>query len=198
AVAQVLNRHTLEQVAVWRGKVKPYKFAEELFKLGLYYNMGLLTSEVEGGGYATIGALQQMNYPYIYHRQRADNTPGKETDIAGWSTTRQSKNLLLGWLVQTIAQGARAKARGERDYFRIHHNITYEEMKGYVSLENGDFGPSDEKMFDDCVMSLGITVTCHLQEPPPPPPGSGFLQHPENVGDDSGGLMPIHETQPVW
>src|SRR5690606_19575854 len=68
AVSEVISRHTLEQVAEWRGRTDPGSFAEELFKLGLYYNTAYITAEVEGPGEMTIGKLLGMQYPFLYKR----------------------------------------------------------------------------------------------------------------------------------
>jgi hypothetical protein len=183
---QVLNRHTMEQVAVWHGHTIPSRFAEDMFKIGLYYNTCMLAPEVQGSGYSVIGFLQAMNYPSIYHRQRPDTTPGKENDIYGWQTTRQSKNLCIGVLLKAVVEGAQMKRRGERNYFCIHHRDTYTQMKNYVAYDDGDMGPADkENGSDDCVMAMAITTVTHFQEPPPPPPGSGWLE-PVPAGYEGG------------
>jgi hypothetical protein len=157
AVAQVINRRTLEQVAVWRGRVDPGGFAEELFKIGLYYNTATVTNEIEGPGYMTIGKLLGMNYPKIWNKARPDHTPGKvSTDQYGWSTTTQSKHLAMGWLLKVIMD----------ESITIHDQTTYNEMLNYVTLDNGGYGPANEDGYDDTVMSLAITVTCHAMDSP--------------------------------
>jgi hypothetical protein len=157
AVAQVLNRRTMEQVAVWRGRIDPASFGEELFKLGLYYHEALLVSEIEGPGYSTIGKLLGMEYPNIYRRARPDSTPGKVSgDLHGWSTTVQSKHLAVGWLLKCVVDGS----------LTLHHSKTYSEMQNYVTAENGGYENADNEAHDDTVMALAIAVTCHILDGP--------------------------------
>ena len=157
AVAQVLNRRTLEQVAVWRGRVDPGTFAEELFKLGLYYNEALVTCEIEGPGYATIGKLLGMEYPKIYRKSRPDSTPGKFSgEQYGWSTTMQSKHLAIGWLLKGVMDGS----------LTVHHSKTFDEMSNFVTLQNGGYGNADGEAHDDTVMAFAIALTCHVLDGP--------------------------------
>jgi hypothetical protein len=157
ACAQVINRRTMEQVAVWRGRIDPGTFAEELFKLGLYYNTATVTTEIEGPGYMTIGKLLGMNYPKVWLKARPDKTPGKvSSEQYGWSTTVQSKHLAISWLLKCVADGSIA----------IHHRKTFEEMKNYVVLDNGGYGNANEELHDDTVMALAIACACHAMESP--------------------------------
>ena len=84
AVGQVINRRTLEQVAVFRERVDPKTFAEELFKLGLYFNKALVAPEKEGPGYLTIGVLLGLNYLNVYKGAKPVKKPGKLVDHYGW------------------------------------------------------------------------------------------------------------------
>jgi len=163
ACVQVLNRRTLEQVAEWRARITPAACADVLFQLGVFYNNALITSEIEGPGYATIGALIAKNYPYIYKRSRPDATPGKVSDQHGWSTTKQSKHMAVGWTKSVIVAHD----------LTIHSSTLYAEMKNYVVLDNGEYGPASKDGFDDTVMAMNIAVACHMLEPPPMPYAGG-------------------------
>lgn len=157
AVAQVLNRRTLEQVAVWRGRCDPGTFGEELFKLGLFYNEALVTTEIEGPGYASIGTLLGMNYPKLYRKARPDSTPGKFSgEQYGWSTTMQSKQLAVGWTLKAVMDGSLV----------LHDRKTFEEMSNFVTLDNGGYGNANGEEHDDTVMALAIGLTCHMLDGP--------------------------------
>ena len=158
ACAQVINRRTYEQVAVWNGKIDPMTFAEELAKLGAYYNHATISTEVEGPGYATIGRLIEIDYPYIWRNRWADKTPGKISETMGWSTTWKRKEWAIGWLIKLIA---------DRD-MTIHDPQTYDEMRTYVPLPNGGYGPADGsgRSHDDCVMAMAIAGICASTEGP--------------------------------
>lgn len=166
ACAQVINRRTLEQVAVWRGRIDAGTFADELAKLGIYYNVAPISPESTGAGYMTIGRLQGLNYPKIWQRQRADKTPGHATeDLWGWNTTMTSKHLAIGWLLKLIIEGGSENVHGG---LVIHDAATFAELRDYVTLPDGGYGPAAVGGFDDTVMALAICVTCHSMEPPLP------------------------------
>lgn len=185
AVAQVLSRRTLEQVAVLRMRCDPGSFGEELAKLGTFYNSAVLVPEVEGPGYATVSRLIGMNYPYVWKNRLADTTPGKTSDHHGWRTTAHSKELAVGWLLKMVVDGANEKAVG-LPHFTIHDSSTFREMRDYVTLESGGYGPADENGYDDTVMSMAIAMTAHILEPPMMP-----YQGPHSGGAGGSG-------EPVW
>lgn len=162
ACAQVLNRHTMEQVAVWRGKTTPGTFAEELYKLGRYYNDALIVPEIEGPGHMTVGQLLGMNYPRIFRRTKVDRTrDGNNVPTYGWSTTAHNKELAIGWLLQHVVGSD----------LIIHDHHTFMEMRDYVTAERGGYGPADEKHgHDDTVMAMAIALTGHKMSGPAPSP----------------------------
>ena len=156
AVAQVINRRTYEQVAVFRGRTDPMSFAEELAKLGRYYNDAMIATEVEGPGYATIGKLMEMDYPYIWRHRWADKTPGKIAETYGWSTTFKRKQWAIGHLLKLIV---------DQDIV-IHDRTTFMEMRDYVTLPDGGYGPAVMGGHDDTVMALAIDCICAATESP--------------------------------
>lgn len=193
AVGQVLNRRTLEQVAVWRGRTDPGTFAEELAKLGIYYNTAIIAPEKEGPGYLTVGKLLGMEYPRVWQHAKADKTPGKLTgDTYGWSTNQQSKHLAIGWLLKVVVDGySRESGVG----LLLHDRATYNELSHYITLDGGGYGPADQKLggHDDTVMSLAIAVTCHFMEAPVGPYGEG-----EPLDSTGETIEAINDSLPAW
>lgn len=180
AVAQVINRRTLEQVAEWRGRIDPVSFASVLFNLGKFYNTAEVVTEIEGPGYSTIGALLTKGYPRLYNKARPDTTPGKMSqDQFGWSTTLQSKHWAIGMLLRAVVDGS----------LTIHSAQLYNEMRNYVTLDNGGYGPATgngrEKGYDDTVMAMAIAVTCHFMSSPLGPYGAmtEFVDGSLDMGD---------------
>lgn len=76
ACIQVMNRETLEQVAVWHGRCDPIVFAEIMMRIGKFYNYAMLCPEVEGGGQATIGTILSRGYPNVWLDKRPDRVRG--------------------------------------------------------------------------------------------------------------------------
>ncbi|MGI0133619.1 MAG: hypothetical protein ACREBW_01505 [Candidatus Micrarchaeaceae archaeon] len=167
ACIQVINRRTFEQVACWHGYMDPISFAEEIAKLGFYYNNAEITTEIEGPGYATIGRLIEMGYPRIWKHRWADKSIGKTSVSLGWSTNYQRKHWAMGQLIWLLGESS----------IHIHDKRTYVQMRDYVVLENGAMGPADPKGYDDAVMALAIACVCSMTEGPveayeSPVPGS--------------------------
>lgn len=159
ACIQVINRRNLQQVARWRAKVDPLSYADDLAMLAAYYNYALLAPEATGPGYGTIGRLVEMGYPNLYRATHADKMPGIIASNFGWSTTFKSKEWAIGHLLKLIVDGD----------MTFHDAHTYQELRGYVSLDRGGYGPASEKGHDDTVMSLAIAYIAAATDTPLPP-----------------------------
>lgn len=163
ACAQVINRRTLEQVAVYRGRRDPHHFANDLRDLGQLYNVAVLSPENEGPGYATIGALIQSGYPNIYQSQMPDNLPGRFVGKWGWSSSYKTKEAAIGLLLKLIIDHETI----------IHDRTTFTEMMNYVTLPGGGYGNADgEAGHDDTVMAYAIAVASNFYNGPILPAGS--------------------------
>ena len=164
AVAQVLNRRTMEQVAVYRQRIDPGSFADDLFLLGRYYNDAIMCPEKEGPGYLTVGKLLGKNYPRMYMHTKTDHTPGKIVgDTYGWGTNKQTKSEALGVLLELVVEGINPVTGNG---LMLHDPTTYSELTGYVALDNGRFGNANGSENDDTVMALAIAATCHFHAGP--------------------------------
>lgn len=154
AVGQVINRRNYEQVARWRGHIDGASFGEELAKLGIYYNNALLTCETTGAGYVAMGALVTMNYPNLYKHRYANKEPTVIATEYGWDTNQQRKEWMIGFLLKLVVEHV----------ITIHDQQTFSEMKNYVTLPNGGYGPNFTSGFDDCVTSLAQATVCSSTE----------------------------------
>jgi hypothetical protein len=193
ACAQIINRRSWEQVAVLRIKIDPSSFAEELAKIGSYYNQAMLVPEIEGPGYATIGALLQMDYPYIYKGQWADKAPGKVADNYGWQTTQKRKHWAIGNLLRAVVDGD----------IVIHDNDTFNEMKNYVTMTSGEMGPSTNAGHDDTVMALAIALTATITEAATVPAYGSMVQESkqsmaELANNALAGFQTPERADPDW
>ena len=169
AVIQVVNRRTLEQVAVYRNKIDPINFGKHMQLVGHYYNDALLAPEKEGPGYATVGCIVGDNYPNVYQAQNVAKQPGHPQDTFGWSTNGATKHLAISHLLKAI--GDPLTAAGDATYgLLIHDELTLMEMRDYVTTEDGrGYENSDGSEYDDGVMGLAIAMAVHNIEPPVPP-----------------------------
>lgn len=168
ACAQVINRRTLEQVAVYRRKIDPITFAKDIELVGRYYHDALIAPEREGPGYASVGALVASEYPMVYRHQNIVKAQGTPQDTYGWSTNTQSKHLAISHLLRAIKDPL-ASVAGMTYGLVIHDEQTAAEMRDYVTKEDGSgYTNSDGSPYDDGVMALAIAVTVHNIEPPVP------------------------------
>jgi len=155
ACIQVINRATLEQVAVWHGRVPPRELAHEIIKLGTWYNTCEVCPEVEGGGQGTIATLIERGYPRIYVHRWADRH-GVARNTLGFSSSYNRKHWAITEL-QYLLDG---------DQVTIHDPETIAQLQTYVRLsEAGDMGPSSRSGHDDAVMALAICLLASRQEP---------------------------------
>lgn len=169
AAMQVINRRTLEQVAVYRRQIDPITFGKDMQLLGTYYNMATLAPEATGPGYATIGCIVGDNYPHVYLRQKIEKMQGIPiTDLAGWTTNVETKELAIAHLVKLFSEPL-AHFGNETYGLVIHDPATLIELRDYVTLEKGlGYGNADGSEYDDGVMALAIAAAVHAIEPKPP------------------------------
>ena len=153
--AQILNRKTREQVAVWRGKCSHYDFGRQMELLGEWYNTAILAPEATKGGGVVVGYLQGVGYPHIWLHKKHGRARGQVDMSYGWSTNATTKPeaiyTLKSWFVDSANTGWGVV---------VHDPLTFSELKNYTQLPNGDFGPSDGSENDDAVMALAIAAIC--------------------------------------
>jgi hypothetical protein len=146
ACIQVIDRASLEQVAVWHGSADPTTVGEISLAIALFYGPdAILNTEVQGGGKVVMGVWRDANYQHIWMDRRPDR-PKLMMQAYGWNSTYETKRLMLGTMQGLI----------HREQVLIHHPATYYEMTRYVSAEDGTYGPSRRSGHDDTVISLGI------------------------------------------
>lgn len=169
ACVQVINRRTLEQVAVYRRKIDPINFGKDMQLIGRWYNDGLLAPEKTGPGYATVGCVLADNYPFVYVTQNVAKMQGMPTnDLYGWATNVQTKHLAISHLLKALLDPLIVV--GNKTYgLLIHDEQTLMEMRDYITTEDGQgYENSDGSEYDDGVMAMAIAIAVHNIEPPPP------------------------------
>lgn len=154
AAIQVLDRLSMEQVAVWHGSADPSTVGEIALAMAYFYGPEtILNTEVQGGGRAVLNLWREADYPNIWMDQRPDR-PKKYMQAYGWNSTYETKKYMLGTVQGLI----------ERTVPVIHHPATYYEMSRYVSNEDGTYGPSRRSGHDDTVISFGIAIMTIVTE----------------------------------
>lgn len=156
ACIQVINRATLEQVAVWHGHINPVAFAGQMIMLGYWYGGAMLCPEVGGGGQATIAAMIERDYPRIWQHRWADKSQGKLSQSMGWESSWKRKDWAIGQTIHLLGERA----------VTIHDEKTYSQMRGFVTHDGGYQGNVDKRLHDDAVMALTIAYVASRTEGP--------------------------------
>ena len=146
----VLDRNTLEHVALWHGHIDADLFGDELANLGYWYNTASLAPEANNHGLTTITRLKQLGYPNIYRPTVFGQESEREQVRLGWLTTSASKPLAIGYLSPMIREMQ----------MRTQSRRFIEEALSFVRDEKGKMGAVKGK-WDDVVMSAAIAATVH-------------------------------------
>lgn len=142
--ATVLDVETGEQVARWHGRINVDLFADELFRLGTFYNQALLAPERNGVGGALVQSLVDMGYPNLYEERRPGITKvARDERKFGWQTTAGNKYQLVMAMTQALRDGSLVPT----------HEATINELLSFRHTKQNKFEGDPN---DDEVMSMGI------------------------------------------
>ncbi|MDD4984701.1 MAG: hypothetical protein PHQ43_02755 [Dehalococcoidales bacterium] len=154
ACAQVLDRKTFEQVAVWHGHIDPDNFGRELNYLGHYYNQATIAVERNNEGIATLMVLRDLYYPNLWLRERVGGISDQPTTELGWLTDIKSRPIMVG-------DGQRAI----RDKsIKLHDPETIRELLAFAFDEHGK-SQAQEGEHDDRVLALLIAIQMYQRVP---------------------------------
>jgi len=145
--AQIIDQNTMEQVAVWHGKLEPDLYGRQLEMLGRYYNNALIAVERNAMGYAPLIVLRDLNYPNLYYREKFGLITEKTTNELGWLTDHSTKEMAISDATKLL--------REKR--IMIYDGPTVMEMTSFVRGPNGQAG-AISSAWDDRVMALLIAI----------------------------------------
>lgn len=154
STGQVICRDTLKLVAEWHGHIEEHLLADEMAKLGMFYNEAYISVEVNAMGISTCRFLQEMPYSMVYYRKQFDKVAHQYVDRVGWKTDRVSRPVLIAGIAKFITN-----YEGE-----IPSKELIGEMFSFVRDAQGK-AEAQEGCFDDRVMAFGIALQLHDSEP---------------------------------
>ena len=126
---QVLDAHSLEQVAEHRVRVDPAETAMHAICIAIHYNRALVIPEVKGPGIACLQALRKAGYPMVARRPTFGVIGTQETIKLGWDTNGNTKMLMVN--------EARAQIAMLDGGARCHSSRLRDEAKAYRKVEGG-------------------------------------------------------------
>lgn len=155
AVAYVLKRSTGETVAELMGHIPPPQFAEELWKLGHFYNMGWICPEINNHGHLVVEDLVRKGYSKLYKRYTIDELKNIPTTKIGFSTSVATKVPLTEAHVSACRDGK----------FMCRSQTLLDQMNNFVQLSNKRGNSfrreAREGEHDDCVMAVCLAWEMH-------------------------------------
>lgn len=165
----VLDATTDEQVAEYKGRIQPDRFAEFLVEIAKKYNNAFIVHELNAPGLVTSYKLKELKYPNIYYEKLFQNSLEpvyRQEDIAelipGFTTTVKTRPIIMG-KIEAALRNKKINVKSERliDEFRT------------FTVDNNK--PKAQKnCHDDLVMALAI--------------GINFLEYAQKVSADSSAL----------
>ena len=152
--AQVINRKTFEQVAVWHGKADPDVFARELNKLGYFYNQAIIAPERNSMGIAVVLVLRELDYPMLYIRERIGDLKERLMPELGWVTDMRTKPLMISETARSIREKS----------FVLHDEGTLNELLSY-QWDSAGHANTVKGAFDDRTTALMIAIALYNRTP---------------------------------
>jgi hypothetical protein len=144
--AIVIDTNTLEQVAVFHGRMDIDKFTDELIQLGYFYNTAMLIPEVNFDS-SIIVILERMRYPKIYVRQVLDTFTHDYKSKFGFRTDSHNKKMIINSLASYI-----------RDSIHLINDIpTLRELLTFIYTKDKKMGAESGK-HDDLVMAFALAI----------------------------------------
>ena len=153
STAQVIDLETLEQVAEIRCHLEPDVFAEELRRLGVFYNNAMIGVEANNHGFAVLQELKKK-YKNIYYMETFDEGTQTRKKKLGWHTNMKTKPLM-------VAEGDRIIREG---LATIHSPELLSELMTFVRLADGKT-EAQEGCFDDLVIAWLIALQIRKYAP---------------------------------
>lgn len=154
--AKVVTTDTQKTVATLRKqRIDEDKYADQVYCLGMYYHEALIGIETNFS-FVPTRELIDLNYPNLYMRERIDTSLNETQKIAGFNTTKQTKQVIL----QSLISSFRDDPNTECDI------ATLKEMLTFVRKENGK-QEAQEGYHDDLVMAKAIANFIAIQQGDP-------------------------------
>lgn len=156
--AQILNRRTCEQVALWHGHCSPEEFGRILYDLGMFYNHAYLAPERNFHGYGVVNKLREKKYLRLYYDRDKGQEAIKKQSLGqktyGWETNGRTKPIMIQTLASFITER----------HIKINDINTIDELITYVYDKDGQTGAMGG-CFDDRVIALAIALQLYENTP---------------------------------
>lgn len=159
----VMNRYG-EELAYFRGKINPSKYANLLMHTGKRFNNALIAPESNDIGLAVTSKIQDHGYPNLYYAKKLLKKKGKSKpeveDIPGWYTTTSTRPIIIDELEEDIRfdqVNICNKFFVDESYTFIFDSRNRPVAMGKDKANDDNIYDDDAVYTDDCIMAEAIT-----------------------------------------
>ena len=159
----VMNRYG-EDLAYFRGKINPSKYANLLMHTGKRFNNALIAPESNDIGLAVTSKIQDHGYPNLYYAKKLLKKKGKSKpeveDIPGWYTTTSTRPIIIDELEEDIRfdqVNICNKFFVDESYTFIFDSRNRPVAMGKDKANDDNIYDDDAVYTDDCIMAEAIT-----------------------------------------
>jgi hypothetical protein len=149
--------YDFKQVAQYHGRLTPDNYADELFKLGLYYQPCTLVVELNGPGMVVVKRLRDLGCWFLFQDVHAlQNVDDSYVQGYGVSTQAHNKPIIVSML-QNVVRSRRRRPSA----IKLYSQDTLDELESYIqnpTASGRSFRFEGEDTNDDRVMSLALGV----------------------------------------
>lgn len=95
---QVIDHHTLEQVAEYRSRIDTDLLAEQALLAGLYFNEAWIAVETTGSYGTPVlkdGLHRRYGYARLYRRRRSEAPSDAPMNLLGWDTNKRTRQQMI-------------------------------------------------------------------------------------------------------
>ena len=150
----VLNKRTNKTACVYNHNVAPDRFAEDLMKMGHYYNDALIACENKGYGYSVNQDLYKK-YGSVYRKVKKKKGFTEPTLELGWNTNLLTRPQMLSQLGEEIFEGSTDLV--DKDLIQQCWTFINNPKKKHPEAEQGKC--------DDVVFARAIAGQVRLEQP---------------------------------
>lgn len=155
SAAAVLDRHSLNVMAVWHGRAETYEFGRQCLYAAKWYNQAWASPEANGAGLAVLNVFMEADYERLYQRESPDEyVDESERGQYGWRTTVTSRKLLVDDFIQAVNRGG----------LKLNDERIVDEMVSFVRDKTGKAIHAVGK-HDDLLFAVMIALQLHIRCP---------------------------------
>jgi hypothetical protein len=165
-VGQILRRDTLDQVAVYSNKTDIGLFAQDIERIGRYFNDAWICPERNAAGEAVIFELTKIYHTHrIYHTDWARDTKRgnrPKTEAYGFYTSAKSKSVLVTLIQEYLRGGEGLVLHLET----VKQMMTYQKFTLDRQIGTGFGYGAGNGEHDDLVTAFGLALEMDRVLPP--------------------------------